>query len=84
MKNKKPTRGLIGEHEIPLRKCPVCGQEPVLGYACGEYFVYGKDDSCIGCGNRYTEMHTDPAAMIEAWKVRCHTLRSLTADGCYT
>lgn len=50
-----------------LKPCPVCGQVPEIGYACGEYFIVSEDEYCTGCGiDAFTEMHASEEAEIEA------------------
>lgn len=56
--------------EPELKPCPVCGFVPKIGYACGEYFVYGDDNHCPGCGNAFFEMHSSEELEIEAWNRR--------------
>ena len=53
-----------------LLPCPVCGQTPHLGYCCGEYMIQGDDPKCPCCGTAFSEMHTDPRTMIDAWNRR--------------
>lgn len=50
-----------------LKPCPFCGKIPKIGYACGEYFVFGDNKDCPGCGIAFTEMHSSEALEIEAW-----------------
>ena len=52
------------KEEIPKR-CPVCGRAPTIEYACGEYFVTGRD-GCRFCG-AFSEMHSLKNAEIKAW-----------------
>lgn len=53
-----------------LKPCPRCGVLPKLGYACGEYFVYGEDEDCPYCGIVFCEMHSSKEQEIEAWNRR--------------
>lgn len=53
-----------------LKPCPFCRKTPKIGYACGEYLVYGDDDDCPGCGIAFTEMHSSEVLEIEAWNRR--------------
>ena len=55
---------------VELKPCPCCGKIPKMGYACGEYLVYGEDDDCPGCGVAFTEMHSSECAEVEAWNRR--------------
>lgn len=50
-----------------LKPCPCCWEIPKIGYVCGDYFVYGYDDDCPGCGIAFTEMHSSEQREIEAW-----------------
>ena len=48
--------------------CPKCGEVPLIGYACGEYFVLPLSKpvgTCI-CSSFY-EMHASEEQEIEAW-----------------
>lgn len=56
--------------DIILRPCKVCGKVPAMGYCAAEYFVYGDDPHCPGCGNAYTEMHSSDTYMAECWNRR--------------
>lgn len=53
-----------------LKPCPCCGRIPQIGYACGEYLVFGDDDDCPGCGCAFTEMHSNEQMEIDAWNRR--------------
>lgn len=53
-----------------LLPCPVCGETPHLGYCCGEYMIQGDNPKCPCCGIAFSEMHTDPRLMIDAWNRR--------------
>ena len=53
-----------------LKPCPKCGVPPKLGYACGEYLVYGDDPECPYCGQSFAEMHSSEKLEIEAWNRR--------------
>lgn len=52
-----------------LKPCPICGKNPIIGYACGEYLVIGDED-CPCCGIEFTEMHSNEELEIEAWNRR--------------
>lgn len=56
--------------EIKLNPCPLCGVSPTLGYACGEYFIFGQRDECPCCGVDYTTMYVSEEMMIESWEKR--------------
>jgi len=58
-----------------ISPCPVCGTIPMLGYACGEYFMIGDETiECPACGTTaFVEMHSDPVQEIEAWNRWCET-----------
>lgn len=58
------------ERRIRLKPCRVCGEVPTMGYCLGEYFVYGKDLSCTGCGVMYRETATSEKGMAEKWNGR--------------
>ena len=51
--------------EKSIRKCPVCGRTPSIEYACGEYFISGRE-GCRFCGE-FTEMHSSKAGEVEVW-----------------
>ena len=53
-----------------LKPCPKCKVPPKIGYACGEYFVYGEDHNCQYCGDAFAEMHSSEVLEIEAWNRR--------------
>ena len=52
-----------------LKPCPHCGRVPLIGYACGEYFIVGAVRDCPVCDD-FTEMHSSEAIEIEAWNRR--------------
>lgn len=60
----------MAENNTQLKPCAVCGVPPRMGYACGEYFVYGQNPDCPVCGPAFTEMHTNEALEAEAWNRR--------------
>ena len=33
-----------------LKPCPKCGRRPLIGYACGEWFIVGQVEGCGVCG----------------------------------
>ena len=55
---------------IELKPCPKCGMKPMIGYACGKYFIVGMVANCPVCGYfnemRYSKKKTE----IEAWNRR--------------
>lgn len=55
---------------MELKSCPKCGVPPKIGYACGEYLVYGDDPECPYCGHDFTEMHSSEKLEIDAWNRR--------------
>lgn len=59
---------LFGDKEIELKRCPVCGRVPSINYACGEYFVDGRE-GCRFCGSggTFSEMHASKDREIDAW-----------------
>lgn len=56
---------LFGDKEIEVKRCPVCGRTPSVEYACGEYFIHGRE-GCSLCGN-FSEMHSLKQLMVKAW-----------------
>ena len=52
-----------------LKPCPCCGLSPLIGYACGEYFIVGRVKNCPVC-DEFTEMHSSEGTEIEAWNRR--------------
>ena len=55
---------------IELNPCPKCGNRPLFGYACGEYFIVGQHEGCPVCDN-FREMHASREQEAEAWNRRC-------------
>lgn len=51
--------------ELVPHPCPVCGEIPEIEYACGEYFIDGKE-GCRLCGE-FSEMHASKDKEIDAW-----------------
>lgn len=66
----KNTQSATASNEMELKPCPRCGVPPHIGYACGEYFIAGKDPSCPICGHAFTEMHSNEGEEIKAWNRR--------------
>ena len=60
----------MAENDVKLKPCPRCGVPPRVGYACGEYFIYGEDPDCPICGHNFTEMHSNEGEEIKAWQRR--------------
>ena len=54
---------------IELKQCPKCGRRPLLGYACGEYFIVGQVEGCGVC-DTFGEMHASREQEAEAWNRR--------------
>lgn len=54
---------------IELKQCPKCGRRPLLGYACGEYFIVGQVGGCGVC-ETFGEMHASREQEAEAWNRR--------------
>lgn len=52
-----------------LNPCPKCGRRPLLGYACGEYFIVSQVEECVVCNN-FREMHATKEQEAEAWNRR--------------
>lgn len=54
-----------------LKPCPKCGEVPMIGYCCGEYFIF-HPSKCVGacvCAS-FTEMHSSKQTEIDAWNRR--------------
>lgn len=52
----------------PVKRCPVCGRVPSISYACGEYFVDGREGcSFCGVGGTFSEMHASRDGEVDAW-----------------
>lgn len=60
-----------GPPMIELKPCPKCGRVPMIGYACGEYFIVGNVADCPVCDG-FTEMHSSEETEIEAWNRRAN------------
>lgn len=64
-------------NETELKPCPQCGEIPMLGYACGEYFIF-HPSKCVGtcfCSS-FCEMHSSKKLEIEAWNRRADNEQS--------
>lgn len=51
---------------IELNPCPKCGRRPLLGYACGVYFIVGQVGGCEVC-ETFGERHSSREQEAEAW-----------------
>ena len=49
-----------------LKPCPYCGLPPLIGYACGEYFIVGRLKDCPVCDD-FNEMHSSEKLEGEVW-----------------
>lgn len=56
---------LFTDKEESPKRCPVCGRTPSIEYACGEYFITGRED-CRFCGE-FSKMHSLKNTEIKAW-----------------
>lgn len=56
---------------IKIKPCPQCKEVPLIGYACGEYFILpiSKIVGTCFCSS-FTEMHSSKEQEIEAWNRR--------------
>lgn len=54
--------------ESELKPCPQCGETPILGYVCGEYFILSlsKPVGTCFCGC-FCEMHSSEEREAEVW-----------------
>ena len=52
-----------------LKPCPKCGRRPLIGYACGEWFIVGQVGGCGVC-DTFGEMHSSREQEVEAWNRR--------------
>ena len=55
---------------IYLKPCPKCGRRPLLGYACGEYFIVGQVGGGCGVCDTFGEMHASREQEAKAWNGR--------------
>lgn len=54
-----------------LNPCPKCGEVPMIGYACGEYFIFHASKTVGTCMcSSFTEMHSNKELEIEGWNRR--------------
>ena len=60
---------------LELKPCPQCGKKVLIGYACGEYFIFSREETDCAC-NHFTEMHSDMNLEVEAWNKFCEAERS--------
>lgn len=49
-----------------LEPCPQCGKKVLIGYACGEYFIYSREKADCVCDN-FTEMHSSECLEVSSW-----------------
>lgn len=56
---------LFGDKEDEVLRCPVCGRTPSVEYACGEYFIQGRE-GCRLCG-AFIEMHSLRRLTVKGW-----------------
>lgn len=50
-----------------IKPCPQCGEVPVIGYACGEYFILPTSKAVGTCVcSSFAEMHSSEEQEIEA------------------
>lgn len=51
-----------------LKPCPQCGETPILGYVCGEYFIMSlsKPVGVCFCGC-FCEMHSSEELQAKVW-----------------
>lgn len=52
-----------------LKPCPKCGRRPLIGYACGEWFIVAQVGGCGVC-DTFGEMHASREQEVEAWNRR--------------
>ena len=54
-----------------LKPCPKCGEVPMIGYACGEYFIFHPSKPVGNCiCSSFAEMHSSEEQEIMAWNRR--------------
>lgn len=54
-----------------LKPCPQCGKTPILGYACGEYFILSLSKAIGTCVcSSFNEMHSSEEQEIDCWNRR--------------
>ena len=64
-------RGREMPNKAKVKACPECGEVPMIGYCCGEYFVFHPSKvvgTCI-CAS-FSEMHSSEQQEIDAWNRR--------------
>ncbi len=55
---------------LELKPCPQCGKNALIGYACGEYFIFSRGKADCVCNN-FPEMHSSMNQEVEAWNKFC-------------
>lgn len=54
-----------------LKPCSQCGETPILGYACGEYFILSLSKAIGTCVcSSFNEMHSSEEQEIDCWNRR--------------
>lgn len=54
-----------------LKPCPQCQEVPMVGYVCGEYFIFTASKPVGTCFcSSFAEMHSSQEQEIEAWNRR--------------
>lgn len=60
-----------------IKPCPKCGEVPIIGYACGEYFILPISKAIGACVcSSFAEMHASKEQEIEAWNRRADNVKS--------
>lgn len=69
------------KEKVELDDCPLCGQTPLLGYACGEYFIMPLKEivGCCVCSS-FTEMHSSEELEAERWNKFCELFNKGTSS----
>lgn len=53
---------------LKIKPCPQCKEVPLIGYACGEYFIMSLDKITGTClCSSFIEMHSTEEQEIESW-----------------
>lgn len=51
-----------------IKPCPKCGETPIVGYACGDYFIMPLSKPLFTCVcSSFNEMHASEEREIEEW-----------------
>ena len=58
-------------NKAKVKACPECGEVPMIGYCCGEFFVFhpSKVVGTCFCAS-FSEMHSSEVQEIDAWNRR--------------